>query len=59
MVAHKNNTVRAKLGKFTFGGIVRFLVITQHWQTKQEVRTYTIELPCKLYIETTEILGVE
>lgn len=59
VIATKGQSVRAKLGNLRFGGVIKFVVITQHWKTKEEIRTYTIELPCKLFIETTEIIGVE
>jgi len=52
---NKGDLINGKLGNFYFGGIIMFKVTTQDWTTKLEKHTYTVKLPCGVYIETQEV----
>ncbi len=54
-IAQIGQLVRAKLGNFYFGGIVVMRTETKNWLSGEEKYTYTIKLPCAIYVETEEI----
>jgi len=48
--------VKAHLGNLHFGGIVKFKVATKDYATGGEKHTYTIQLPCGMFIETETLI---